>query len=294
MGKKKTITIIEKTEVYEQEVKNATYKLNELKKKLKQNPPESVRKKKSMAKKLDYATIMLNRAKDRLNISQLYDKTKNDGYDVYANAQYELDDKLSGLEKEKKLLEREINSLDDIESRAATRRKRIESNRPDGYKPRERNTDNKKAEDLRKQQLEKELKRIEEKIAIEEEKMGMNDLTYSNIIRDKEQICKQELARIEEEYNQALAISKPNLFERIKNWWQERKNKATAMLSSKLEEAEKSSERKTFLEKTASGIPLQEQADNAAIFQQMFREETDEYMKPEENGTRSDDGVIDI
>lgn len=262
MEKKKSI--IEEANILEQKALDAKEKLSKLKEKISKNPPKSVGASNRMNRKLKDLDIMLNTAISKANATTLYISATYNEYDKYKEAQEILGESLDALEEKREDLSSEISKLDRKESKVAKRQQRIESYMPEGYTSKSTRTDNKEGRTTRRQELEEELRGIEQKIARVEETLNVNDTKYSKMIGDMAEKHEQDLEEIEQKYNQDLAISKPGLFKRIRNWWQERKNRAAEMLDNTMKKTEESSQREIFLQENAGNISLREQADRIA------------------------------
>ena len=286
MGKEKneSITIKERVEVYKKVALNTMDKISILKEEMKKNPPKSVRGKKKALEKLHDLEKMVDRATLLARTAKLYNQREFEEFDRYEEAQETLSEELSDLEEKRYDLSIEIDKLNDKESNAATRRQRIERNRPDGYKVKQNSNDSKEKESIKKQKLKEELERIETKMAEANKKMDINDAIISDINRDINQKCEEELTKMEEAYNQALTIPKPGLFKRIMNWWQERKIRAQEMLTSAIEKTEESEKREKFLKDMESGIPLNEQSAYSAKIIESFtdKRQYEQSQKPQE------------
>lgn len=245
-------------------------KLTVLRQRLYKNPPSAPMIREHMFKKLHILEAKVDGRIDLNNRKTLFGSEVFNEDDRYYRTQTEISDSITDLSMKRNAILNEIDGLKHEKSKQGKQQRRIIGKMSKRYRSQLGAIEGTDKVRMREQELREEVQGINSSIKELEGLIGENVEKYLKNKKAIERAYRKDLRQIRKNNKERLAKANPNLFRRIGNWVQERREKSAKMLMEALAETEQASKREMFLQSNASDISLREQAANATKVREGF------------------------
>ena len=245
-------------------------KLTVLRQRLDKNPPSAVMGREHMFKKLHILEAKVDGQIDLNNRKTLFGSEVFNEDDRYYRTQTEISDSITDLSMKRNAILNEIDGLKHEKSKQGKQQRRIIGKMSKRYRSQLGAIEGIDKVRMREQELREEVQGINSRIKELEGLIGENVEKYLKNKKAIERVYRKDLRQIRKDNKERLAKANPNLFRRIGNWVQERRERSAKMLMEALAETEQASKREMFLQSNASDISLREQAANATKVREGF------------------------
>lgn len=245
-------------------------KLTVLRQRLDKNPPSAVMGREHMFKKLNILEAKVDGQIDLNNRKTLFGSEVFNEDDRYYRTQTEISDSITDLSMKRNAILNEIDGLKHEKSKQGKQQRRIIGKMSKRYRSQLGAIEGIDKVRMREQELREEVQGINSRIKELEGLIGENVEKYLKNKKAIERVYRKDLRQIRKDNKERLAKANPNLFRRIGNWVQERRERSAKMLMEALAETEQASKREMFLQSNAANTSLREQANNVAKAREGF------------------------